>query len=218
MTLSSPRLELGISRVSGGRINQLSHESAYPFQIVTVDVVPDMSGKSISGDARFPHLPPSKAVVLKHWTLVSDDLITPGSNSGQYKDTFKCNIVDGDGKVCGADRSILHYRGKAVSTTNLIRHVADMAHKCASHSAVDAVLKNASPNYVTVGGESQHMHTFAESFTHHVDLLWAHGGGLSWNMIHTNEDFQQYVRGFEPRARFPSHRVRHRLPQVVLDL
>ena len=62
------------------------------------------------------------------------------------------------------------------------------------------------------------MHTFAESFTHHVDLLWSHGGGLSWNMIHTNEDFQQYVRGFQPRARFPSHRVLHRLPQVVLEL
>jgi hypothetical protein len=31
--------------------------------------------------------------------------------------------VDGDDKVCGVDRSILDYRGKAVSTTNLIRHV-----------------------------------------------------------------------------------------------
>ena len=89
-------------------------------------------------------------------------------------------------------------RVKAVSTTNLIRHVTDMTNKCTSHSSVDAVavLKNASPNYVTVGGESQQMHTFAESFTHHVDLLWAHGGDLSWNMIHTNEDFQQYVRSF----------------------
>ncbi len=82
-----------------------------------------MSGKSISGNARFPHLPPSKAVVLKHWALVSDDLITAGRNSGEYIDTFKCNIVDGDDKVCGFDRSILHYRGKDVSTTNLIRLV-----------------------------------------------------------------------------------------------
>ena len=30
--LLSPRLELGISRVSGGRINQLSHESALSFR------------------------------------------------------------------------------------------------------------------------------------------------------------------------------------------
>jgi hypothetical protein len=89
----------------------------------SVDVVPDMSGKSISGDAWFPHLPPNKAVVLKHWTLASDDLITAGRNSGQYIATFKCNIVDGDDKVCGVDRSILHYRDKVVSTTNLIRHV-----------------------------------------------------------------------------------------------
>jgi hypothetical protein len=89
----------------------------------SVDVVPDMSGKSISADARFPHLTPNKAVALKHWTLVSTDLITVGRNSGQDKSTFKCNIVDGDDKVCGADRIILHYRGKTVSTTNLIRHV-----------------------------------------------------------------------------------------------
>jgi hypothetical protein len=82
-----------------------------------------MSGKSISGDARFPHLPPSKAVVLKHWTLASNDIITAGRNSGQYITTFKCNIVDWDGKVYGVDRSILHYRDKVVSTTNLIRHV-----------------------------------------------------------------------------------------------
>jgi hypothetical protein len=74
-------------------------------------------------DARFPHLPPSKDVVLKHWTLVSDDLITVGRNSGHYKDTFKNNIVDGDDMVCGDDRIILNYRGKVVSTTNLIRHV-----------------------------------------------------------------------------------------------
>jgi hypothetical protein len=31
--------------------------------------------------------------------------------------------VDGDDKVCGADRIILYYRVKAVPTTNLIRHV-----------------------------------------------------------------------------------------------
>jgi hypothetical protein len=67
----------------------------------SVVVDPDMSGGSNSGDAQFPHLPPRKAVVLKHWTLVSDDRITAGRNSGQYKATFKCNIVDGDGKACG---------------------------------------------------------------------------------------------------------------------
>ena len=37
---------------------------------------------------------------------------TAGRNSGQYKVTFKYNIVDGHDKVSGADRSILHYRVK----------------------------------------------------------------------------------------------------------
>ena len=62
------------------------------------------------------------------------------------------------------------------------------------------------------------MHTFTESFTHHVDLLWVHGDRLSWNMTQRNEDFQHYVRGYEPRAKFPSMRVQERLPEVVLQL
>jgi hypothetical protein len=41
-----------------------------------VVVAPDMTGENSSGNTQFPHLPPSKSVVLKHWTLVSDDLIT----------------------------------------------------------------------------------------------------------------------------------------------
>ena len=171
----------------------------------SVLVDPDMTVESISGDTQFPHLPPNKPVVLKHWTLVSDDLITVVRKSGQYKTTFKCNIVDGTGKTCGTERNILYHRGKAVSTTNLIRHVVDMTHKDSSHNSVDTVLKNASPNYCTVDGERRKMHTFTESFTHHVDFLWTHGGGLSWNMTHTNKDFQQYIRGFEPHTRFPNH-------------
>ena len=62
------------------------------------------------------------------------------------------------------------------------------------------------------------MHTFTESFKHHVDLLWVHGGGLSWNMVQHNEDFQQYVHGYESRAKFPCQVVEHRLPEVVLEL
>jgi hypothetical protein len=38
-----------------------------------------------------------------------------------------------------------------------------------NHVAVDGVLKDANPNYVNVNGDKQKIHTFAESFTHHVD-------------------------------------------------
>jgi hypothetical protein len=47
-----------------------------------------------------------------------------------------------------------------------------MSKKCPKsvhHSAVDGVLKDTSPNYVNVNGEKQKMHTFSESFTHHVE-------------------------------------------------
>jgi len=74
---------------------------------VGVDV--DLTGESSSGgtQSKFPHLPPSKAVVFKYWTLVSDDLIPHGRNSGQYTATFKCNI-EVAGKVCGSERSLIH--------------------------------------------------------------------------------------------------------------
>ena len=63
--------------------------------------------------------------------------------------TFKCNIEDETGKVCGAERSLLHSKDKTVSSTNLIQHIEKTSKRCASHASVDAVLKNSSPNYVT---------------------------------------------------------------------
>jgi hypothetical protein len=96
----------------------------------------DMAGERTPGvtDSNFPHMPPRKAVVFNYYTLVSDDLISSGPNSGQYTATFKCNIKDETGKVCGAERKIVHCKGKAVSTSNLIQHIEKTSKKCASNS------------------------------------------------------------------------------------
>ncbi len=84
-----------------------------------------MTGDSTSAltDSNFPHMPPRKAVVFNYYTVVSDDLITSGSHSGQYTSTFKCNIEDESVKVCGAERNLLHSKGKSVSSTSLIQHI-----------------------------------------------------------------------------------------------
>ncbi len=97
----------------------------------SVGVHTDMEGEISSGDtqSKFPHLPPSKVVVFKYWTLVSDDLIPHVRNSVQYTDTFKCNI-EVTGKVCGTERNLIHCKDKVVSTTNLITHVETMSKKC----------------------------------------------------------------------------------------
>jgi hypothetical protein len=96
----------------------------------------DMAGERTPGvtDSNFPHMPPRKAVVFNYYTLVSDELISSGPNSGQYTATFKCNIEDETGKVCGAERKIVHCKGKAVSTSNLIQHIEKTSKKCASNS------------------------------------------------------------------------------------
>jgi hypothetical protein len=64
----------------------------------SVGVHVTMAGERSSGDthSKFPSLPPNKAVVFKYWTLVSDDLIPHGRNSGQYTDTvtFKTVLLD----------------------------------------------------------------------------------------------------------------------------
>ena len=83
-----------------------------------VDV--DMTGdRDITGDStssltgsNFPHIPPRKVVVVNYYSLVSDDLITSGPHSGQYTDTFKCNIEDETGKVCGTERNLQHNNDK----------------------------------------------------------------------------------------------------------
>jgi hypothetical protein len=64
-------------------------------------------------------------------TLFSNVLIrgTVVRNSGQYKTTFKLNIVDGDGKTCGSDQGSYTtecHRDKVVSTTNLIKPVCHL--------------------------------------------------------------------------------------------
>ena len=55
---------------------------------------------------------------------------------------------------------------------------------------------------VLVGGQYHVVMTFEEAFSHHVDFMWMNADGLSARM-HRKESFKDYVRGFEPRARFP---------------
>ena len=52
-------------------------------------------------------MPPRKDVVFNYYTVVSDDLITSDPHSGQYTTTFKSNIQDETGKVCGTERRLL---------------------------------------------------------------------------------------------------------------
>jgi hypothetical protein len=44
-------------------------------------------------------------------------------------DTCVGNIENEDGTVCGVEQKLVHPRGRVVSTTNLIRHVTEMAQK-----------------------------------------------------------------------------------------
>ncbi len=53
-----------------------------------------MSGESTSGvtDSNFPHMTPRKDGVFNYCTLVSDDLISSGPNSGQYTVTLSVTL------------------------------------------------------------------------------------------------------------------------------
>ena len=66
----------------------------------------------------YPHLRLSKAVAMKYFTIVSDDLVEMGPHSGQYKATFECLVVGCNGE-CGVPTPITHKDGRAVSTTCL---------------------------------------------------------------------------------------------------
>jgi hypothetical protein len=61
-----------------------------------------------------------------------------------------CNNKDETGKVCRDEQKIVHCEVKTVSTSNLIQHIEKTWKRCASHASVDVLLKNASPNHVTV--------------------------------------------------------------------
>jgi hypothetical protein len=70
---------------------------------------------------------------------VIEDNSLHGRNSGQNTATFKCNIEDVAGKVCGAERNLLHCKGKAVSTLRILFHLHFFVFKqTASHLAAEA--------------------------------------------------------------------------------
>ena len=92
---------------------------------MTVDREMTGDNTSVLTDSNFPHIPPRKDVVVNYYALVSDDLIPSGPHSGQYTSTFKCNIEDETGKVCGVERNLLHNKDKDVSSTNLIQCVSE---------------------------------------------------------------------------------------------
>jgi hypothetical protein len=89
-----------------------------PPSSVGVDMDRGMTGESRSGttQSKFPHLPPDQEGCCRQ---VLDSCIrwphTTGRNSGQYTNTFKWKIADGDGKTCGTERRIVHSQGKKCS-------------------------------------------------------------------------------------------------------
>ena len=66
--------------------------------------------------------------------------------------------------ACGAVRSIFHKRGRAVSTTNLIKHVREKAKTCPAHKEALAAIEDSSKNYIELDGECISVYNFSESF------------------------------------------------------
>eukprot|EP00966_Prymnesium_polylepis_P073400 1704134-Prymnesium_polylepis.1 len=82
----------------------------------------------------FPHLRlPNSAPVFKHWAVNSDVLIEMGPKAGQFCAEFECIVDDGTG-CCGIKRKLYHARNRAVSTSNLIKHMREKAGTCEKHA------------------------------------------------------------------------------------
>ncbi|KAK3241308.1 hypothetical protein CYMTET_48913 [Cymbomonas tetramitiformis] len=165
----------------------------------------------------YPNLAFPYAEVYKYFTVLSDDLCEMGPKSGQFSAQFVCTIPTSDGTPCGTKRTLFHKDGKAVSTSNLVTHVRERAEKCERHKEALLDINSNSSKYVEIDGEQVKIYNFAESFSHHVDLLWLRTKGLSFNLT-TEDEFREYVRGFDARAAFPHAETLRRLAVCVLEL
>ena len=166
----------------------------------------------------FPYVRLGKAPVFKHFTVASDTLIEHGKNSGKYRCKLQCCIKKIDGSVCGVEKEIMHAAKKSFSTTNFIRHLRDEAAAgCAAHAAALESVEAFNPKVFVIDGQLTKKYNFSEAFSHHVDLLWLRASGLSGGMI-AREEFQTYVRGYDPKAVFPDHRTVHRIAEAVAVL
>ena len=120
----------------------------------------------------FPHVRLSKAPVMKFYTINKDVLIMHGPQSGMYKAQFECIVEGCDGRACGTVKEISHKDKRAISTTNLITHLRQLAPRCTKHKEALAEVEAASKNCIELNGETVVVMSFGEAFSHHVEFMY----------------------------------------------
>ena len=155
---------------------------------------------------------------MKFFTINSDKLIEHGPSSGMYKAQFECLIEGCDGRVCGTKKEISHKQGRAVSTTNLIIHLRQLALKCPKHKEALAEVEANSKNCIELNGETVTIMSFGEAFEHHVNFMYLRAAGRASLKMTRSDEWEDFIRGYEPRATFPHGTTINRLAEVVHEL
>ena len=166
----------------------------------------------------FPHVRLSKAPVMKFYTINKDVLIMQGPQSGMYKAQFECIVEGCDGRACGTVKEISHKDKRAISTTNLITHLRQLAPKCTKHKEALAEVEAHSKNCIELNGETVVIMSFSEAFSHHVEFMYLRSSGMVSQKMTQLPEWREYVRGFDARATFPAGVTVRQLAETVAEL
>lgn len=155
--------------------------------------------------------------VYTHVKLIRAFKCTEGKQKGRLCSKFHCQIprkasgIQRNGLACESPVTIW---GK--STGPFFKHCRRLAEKgCAGHAAVLKELNMLSVRQVQLpSGEFVTVHSFEESFPHHIRFVWLVAGGMSMRM-NRNPVFRNYIRGFEPRAVLPHNVTIHRIAAAI---
>lgn len=105
------------------------------------------------------------------------------------------------------------------SSGPFFKHCRRFAKKgCAGHIEVLKELNELSVRQVLMpDGNYVTVHSFKESFTHHIGFTWLVAGGMP--MRNSRKPlFRSYIRGYEPRALLPSNVSVHRIATCIDEI
>ena len=169
--------------------NRSKPPAALEADAATPDAAP--AGGSLVKEEKDTERPP----IFEFLCPVSSILNAAGPKRGTYTNKYTCGVVCGGGLLCGGSVT-LYGNGKSETTSNAWSHMRDKAEKCSFHKVVLGKLDMTnSKRVLDANGEFVKVHSFQETFPHHVEYVWCRASGIFGAHTGAKPQFRSYVRG-----------------------
>ena len=175
----------------------------------------DNSQEENAGTSSRPTQDPTSGVYKHAKFHHKEELVRRRPKPGQkakIKRCYTCQVKTANG-ICGDPLSIVDY-----STSNAIGHFRRRAGAgCAAHQEALNQIEEINTQSVNVNDEQVPVFSFREAFPHHCDFVYMVADGCPQE-LKKKQSFQDYIRGYEPRATMPHSVTIHRIAECIEEL